>query len=342
VESGYNFTLDLNNTTLNGAGQTIVLIDACTDPKLATDLATFDATMRLPSATLKVIDAAKGPICHSSGWDLESAVDVEWSHAMAPGAKLTVVDSPTATATGLTNALNYAVSPKLGNQISSSWGIYTACTGSIAATVANATADRITLVTSSGDSGAYGSGTANPSQAPADCPGVLSVGGTVLTVGAGGAYGSESAWSHAGGGYAPAQAEPSYQTKAKIPDGYAELGVPDVSAVASQLWAYDAKTLGWAKGSGTSFSSPIWAGLLADANGLRASNAFHPMGPINAFLFSDLYGANGSKASYVTDFHDVASGSNGYSATTGWDPVTGIGSMNAYPLILKLGSDRTA
>lgn len=344
VRAAYNFTPLLNRSKLNGTGETIVIVDACGSPKLDSDLATFDAATGLPSAKVKVIDASPGAPCAQAGWRVETALDVEWAHAVAPGAALKVVVSPTATSAGLLTALGYAVSHKLGNQISASWGIFTGCPAgsSIANTVANASASNITVVASAGDGGGWGTRASGRLQAPADCAGVLSVGGTDLTLGANGTYASETAWSHSGGGYVTNQSEPRYERQGKITDPTRELAEPIVSAVASGLWAYDVYNKGWRVGDGTSFSAPIWAGLVADANSLRTAHGLSPLGSIDAFLFVHVYGRGGRGPSYATDFHDVTSGSNGYSAATGWDPATGLGSMNAYPLVQNLGTSRLA
>jgi len=118
-----------------------------------------------------------------------------------------------------------------------------------------------------------------------------------------------------------------------------------VAAVADPstgVWVYDGSLGGWGVLGGTSVACPIWAAFVADANDLRASNNFTSLGDFHAYLYLHIYGANGASGNYSKDFHDVKHGSNGWSAGTGWDPVTGIGSMNGYPLLQQLGNDPKA
>jgi subtilase family serine protease len=90
---------------------------------------------------------------------------------------------------------------------------------------------------------------------------------------------------------------------------------------------------------GTSSSAPQWAGLVSIADQM----AGHGLGLINPTLYS-LATENGG-ADYGTYFYDVTTGNNqadpsipGYPATTGWDPVTGLGTPNAAMLVPKLAA----
>ena len=173
---------------------------------------------------------------------------------------------------------------------------------------------------------------------------VTSVGGTDLTTtAAGGAWASETAWVDSGGGISPHQiAIPSWQTAAAA--GCANCSQsyrngPDVSAnanftfyVCADQTACTANHFG-----GTSFAAPMWAGYMALINQQSVANGNKTLGFINPSLYSI-----GAGSSYTTDFHDITSGSNGFSATTGYDLVTGWGSPNGSGLINALAGSSSA
>ncbi len=85
---------------------------------------------------------------------------------------------------------------------------------------------------------------------------------------------------------------------------------------------------------GTSLSSPLWAGFMADANQWRIADGYSSTGYLNTFLYEYVYGYKGEAPYYYEGFafHDVTTGSNGWSAATGWDAATGLGSFIAYDL----------
>ena len=193
----------------------------------------------------------------------------------------------------------------------------------------------MTYVAASGDYGAW-SGVTYPSASP----NVLAVGGTTLTLSASGSYGSESGWSGSTGGFSSFEAEPSYQTatlqSAGLSDGART--VPDVSLDADPSTGYsvydsvpyDGES-GWFDVGGTSAAAPAWAGLVAIADqGLAIAG--HGTLSTNELL-NELYSLPSS------DFHDVTSGSNGYSATAGYDLVTGLGTPRANLVVAGLVAD---
>lgn len=131
VETAYNETALLASGR-NGAGQTIVLVDAFGDPTAQADLAEFDTTYNLPSPTLTIANvnstATATDVQQDGGgvspeWALETALDLEYSHAMAPGAALVnaigVDEGP-----GLAEAISMAIADHLGNIVSQSFGIW--------------------------------------------------------------------------------------------------------------------------------------------------------------------------------------------------------------------------
>ena len=345
VQGAYSFGSLLKNGTMNGTGQAIVIVDACGDSAIKNDVAQFDSVNKLPAINLTVYQPQGKPCSNPTGWGVETALDVEWAHAMAPGAAIHLVEAKSASNSNLFGAWNYSIKNHLGLVISNSWGGSGSCGSTPNYLVKTAAAAGITVLASAGDSGAWGSGQTLAAQQPADCQSVVTVGGTTLNVGTGGTYSSESAWSGSGGGYVPSTTEPTYQSNDKITDSYGELGKPDVSAVADPstgVWVYEKASGGWFVVGGTSVACPIWAAFLADVNSWRAANHFGGVGAVDPFLYTSIYGVSGGLANYTAAFHDVTTGSNGWSAGTGWDAATGIGSFIAYPLANLLANNAAA
>jgi kumamolisin len=172
---------------------------------------------------------------------------------------------------------------------------------------------------------------------PADDANLVSVGGTdLVTASADGPWKSETGWSDSGGGVSPNHIPiPSYQTAAAA--GCASCSQtlrngPDVAAESNFDFYYCSDQNGCSRGlGGTSFAAPMWAGYLALANQQAVANGQPTLGFINPALY-----AIGASGSYTTDFHDITSGNNGDSATTGFDLVTGWGSPNGAALINAL------
>ena len=194
----------------------------------------------------------------------------------------------------------------------------------------------ITVLAASGDDGASdGSTSGTPTvDFPAASPYVVGCGGTKLTI-SGSAIGGEQAWNElssnegaTGGGVSEFFALPTYQQSAKVPkapNGFVGRGVPDVAGDADPASGYDVVVDGQQSViGGTSAVAPLWAGLLALINQSLGANA----GYINPLLYS---------AKVEATFHDVMAGSNGnYSAGSGWDACTGLGSPNGAALLAAL------
>ncbi len=90
-------SISFNGTAGSGAGETIAIVDAYNDKNIASDLATFDSQFGLPAPpSLSVVNQTGGttlPAADSTGgWELEESLDVEWAHAIAPGAKIILVE----------------------------------------------------------------------------------------------------------------------------------------------------------------------------------------------------------------------------------------------------------
>ena len=292
-------------------------------------------------------------------------MDVEAVHTTAPHAGIVVLYDTS----DLMDSVDYAAFNHIANLVSNSWG-YICSTGSCAdsqlpfslllSTDTRLVMDAslgMTILFSSGDQGATPDEISLGTEFPASDPNVLAVGGTnlALTGCSGttcGGYGSETAATISGGGYSAAFAEPPWQVSSIGPTPNGGRGVPDVSMIgyAPGFWVYSTASnecdtspvtvAGWFGCAGTSLSSPLWAGILADALQYRGGGFFGNVDPLLYQL--------GSSAQYSSLFHDVTSGNNnlygrgGYSAAVGWDPVTGWGSPVANALAAALTPTITA
>jgi subtilase family serine protease len=179
----------------DGTGQTIVIVDAFQNPNLATQVATFNAFYGLPATDLVQI-APDGLTtfdptdANMLGWAEEISLDVEWAHAIAPGARIVLVLAKTNEDSDILSALKYAVDNKLGNIISMSFGENESCVDPAAVAAyhdvfANATRQNMTLFASSADQGAAlqtcdGKSWVRAASHPASDPLVTGVGGTEL------------------------------------------------------------------------------------------------------------------------------------------------------------------
>jgi subtilisin-like proprotein convertase family protein len=330
------------NIVGDGTGQTIAIIDAYHYPTAAADLHAFSVAFGLPDApSLRVVaqdgsnnypptDPA-GPtgITNQSSWELEEALDLQWAHAIAPGANLILVEALDASFSNLVQAaVVWAKSQPGVTAVSMSFGA-TEFSGentlnSVFTTPANHSG--VTFLASTGDTG-------SPGGFPAFSPNVVSVGGTSLTL-AGGNYVSESGWSGSGGGVSQFLAKPSYQSA--LP--YTGRSTPDVAMDADPntgVPVYDSYDFGvttpWITLGGTSLACPMFAGIISIVNQGRAQAGLASLDGATQTL-PKLY------ALPASDFHDIVTGSNaaGSDAGPGYDLVTGRGSPIANLLIPDL------
>jgi hypothetical protein len=331
-----NFSVSGGQVSGTGAGQTIAIVDAYHDPNIAADLGRFDAQYGLPAPPSFTQYTESGLSQANAGWALETALDVEWAHAIAPAANIVLME---ADPTNLFSAVNFARQLPGVSVVSMSWGmgefwgessfdsLFTTPSGHIGG---SGLPGGITFVASSGDSGAW-SGT----QYPADSPNVLSVGGTSLNAGSQGLDRSETAWGGSGGGYSLLEPAPSYQAGAfnsNAPNAGLRT-TPDVAWNADPSQgvsvynsvAYDRQS-GWFTVGGTSAGAPAWAGLIAIADQGLALAGKGSLSNAQASLYQ-LPSA---------DFNDITTGSNGYPAGRGYDLVTGLGSPRADRVVAGL------
>jgi subtilase family serine protease len=355
----------------DGQGQTIAIVDAYGDPNIAGDLATFDAHFSLPSANLQIVNQGGGSKlpAQDAEWSSEISLDVEWAHAMAPGANLLLVETNTDRLKDLLAGVNYARSAPGVSVVSLSWGggEWNGETSYDSYFTTPAGHAGVTFVNASGDDGP------GKVEWPASSPNVLSVGGTTLSVtDSAGDNGSETGWKYAAGGTSPFEKMPSYQQGLPSSDtSYAsgrhdrwngqnsssttsDRSIPDVAFDADPntgFAVYDSVpyqgTSGWQVVGGTSAGAPQWAALIAIADQGRALAGNSPLdGATNTLpLLYGIYGNPGTSQypSYAATMHDVTSGGSSSSpATPGYDQVTGLGTPRAVEVILALGGNPVA
>jgi subtilase family serine protease len=338
IASAYEINgISFSGVSGNGAGQTIAIVEAYHDPNIQADLTAFDAHFGLTAPPSFTVDNLGGTTT-DAGWALETALDVEWAHAVAPQANIVLVEAADPSLNSLLNAVRTAASQPNVSVVSMSWGtseFYGEWNVEGAFTTPGGHANE-TFIAASGDSGAW----SGPSF-PAVSPNVLAVGGSTLALGTATSYGWEAGWTGSTGGFSGLDnsfqyglSVPSYQVSTLKAAGldYGLRTTPDVSFNASPdtgYAVYDSVSYGGSSGwfdvGGTSAAAPAWAGLVAITDqGLVASGQSTLT---TTQLLTNLYSLPSS------DFHDITSGFNGYHAGSGYDLATGLGTPQANLLV---------
>jgi subtilase family serine protease len=316
--------INFGSVTGNGAGQTIAIIDAYYDPNIASDLKQFDAQYGLQSPASFTQYVENGLRSINSGWALETALDVEWAHAIAPAANIVLVEAQP-DLNDLFSAVSFASNLPGVSVVSMSWGAGEFAGESSYDNVFTTPAGHngVTFVASSGDSGT--------TEYPSSSPNVLSVGGTTLTVTSQGNFVSETAWSQSGTGSSPYESQPSWQTGATGGAALSTSGrtTPDVAFDGDPntgVSVYDSVPVqgraGWFTVGGTSVGAPSWAGLIAITDQGLALNGVGSLSTAQASLYQV------SSA----DFNHPATGST----TTNFALGTGLGSPKANLVVSSL------
>jgi subtilase family serine protease len=309
---------------LNGAGRTIVIVDAFGSPTIQSDLQTFDQSFGVPAPPSLNIITPDGPVNHNDpaapGWATETSLDVEWAHAMAPGAGILLVETPVAETEGITGfpqivqAENYVIDHHLGDVISQSFGATEQTFSSPQqlygqrSAYVNALAHGVTVLASSGDTGAANfelDGTdlyPFPTVGwPGSDPLVTGVGGLQLHLNQNGLRTRpDNVWNDptppcgsqpcaGAGGLSSVFARPFYQAGVSNVVG-GQRGVPDVSLSAAVSGSVDVYMSfaglqngpGWYPVAGTSEASPLFSGIVAIAD----QAAHHDLGLLNPQLYA--------------------------------------------------------
>jgi len=307
--------------TLTGSGQVVGLLEF--DGYYAADVARNFSKAGLTPVPVQAV-LLDGTTGTPGGNNDEVVLDIMMAAYMAPGLSNVLVYEgyfPD-------DLLNQMAVDNKAKQLSSSWQYGVDATTEEIYT--EFIAQGQSLMQSSGDNGAYMNGVAQPS----DDPNLTVVGGTNLnTNGTGGPWSSESAWGSGGGGISEEYAMPNYQQGISMSTnkGSATMrNAPDVAAVAGDSIYLIYNNGGGGTVGGTSVAAPLWAGFIALVNQEAANENLPPVGFLNPLIYAIGKGESGS---YASDFHDITSGGNGYSAVTGYDLATGWGSPAGQHLI---------
>ncbi len=363
----------LYSAGISGTGQTIAIVGRTNPTTASTDWATFRTMMGLPANPPTVIVNGPDPGDLGTNEDGEANLDVEWSGAVAPNATIIFVTSATTDTTdGVDLSAQYIVDHDLAPVMSTSFGECEADMGTTENQFydnlwSQAAGEGITAFVSSGDSGAAGCDADTETRARhglavnglASTPYNVAVGGTEFNEGSGtywgtnngyytsalgyipevvwnesGANGGSELWA-TGGGLSIEYTKPSWQVAPGVPSNNSRC-VPDVALSSAEhdarlIWMDGESYVAW----GTSAASPSMAGLMA----LIVQKTGAWQGNANSRLYqlgNAQYGAGGAAV-----FHDITSGNNsvpnvpGYTAGTGYSPTTGLGSIDAYALVMN-------
>src|ERR1700723_354088 len=321
-----------------GAGQTIGIVDAYDDANAEADLAVFSKRFGLPACTtangcfLKAYQTSRKPAANAN-WAVEVSLDLQWAHAIAPQAKIVLVEASTNNLSDLLASVDVAVRHG-ASAVSMSW-----TSGEISGERNldnHFVSSGVTFLAASGDTGfgvAY----------PAASPDVVAVGGTSLQLDPKGNYSSETAWSGSGGGQSVYEYEPLMQAQFPIPDDSRGMrGLPDVAYNANPgtgYAIYDSLGIsgasGWFQVGGTSAAAPQWAALVTIAHSMRVAQRKAHLTSTNGALYTT------AKTGMAANFHPVTTGTNGScgqlcDALVGYDYVSGLGTPQAVTLIQAL------
>jgi len=309
-----------------GGSETIVIVDAYDNPNAGADLKQFDAQFGLPNPTfVKLFASGTKPANGCAlGWEGEESLDVEWAHAMAPKAKIVLMEAASNSNTDLFDAVvkaeNYISAHGGKGEISLSWGSSEFSTESSFNSIFQLTPD-IVYFASSGDS-------AGPSY-PSASPWVVSVGGTQINRNTAGNYlkqvGTKSCNPNStgcGSGKSVFEGRPSYQDVVSASVGNAR-GTPDIasdSSSGSPVAVYNSHCYGgWVSVYGTSVAAPTVAGIVNHAGGFKN---------LSSAELSEIY----SNFTNTADYTDITSGAcgAGHVGVSGYDKCTGVGVAKGY------------
>ena len=376
-ETAYNLG-PLYKKGLTGKGETIVIVDPFGYPGIRSELTVLDQAFKLPAPPSFRVIAPAGKIPpynkNRSGFALETSLDVEYAHSMAPEANILLVETPVAEGLGtsgfpaIVKAENYVVSHHLGTVISQSFATAEQTFPSkhsllsLRSAYKAAAAARISVVSATGDQGPSGFQTETSfflhrvASWPATDPLVTAVGGTQLYLnGQGQHIQPDTVWnttnlqgepSAGGSGQSTVFIRPAYQSGVAHQTGPTR-GIPDISMSASvdgSAIVYLAANVGFNGAGyyligGTSLATPLFAGVVAMADQV----AGHALGLINPAIYQ-MVAARDPGLVDVTSGTNTVTGSHdghavtirGFPARPGYDLVTGAGTVNAADFVPEL------
>jgi subtilisin family serine protease len=313
----------------DGEGETIAIVTAYHYPSLVGDLIEFSATFGLPLVCgaefadpqacidVNVIGSPGTPV--DEAWALETALDVQWAHVVAPLADIVVVEAADDELHTMMRAVQTA-SRSGATVISGSWGEEEQLAHH---RYDHHCSSKVICVFATGNTG-------QPAAYPSVIRHAIAVGGTSFRLDIEGNVLSEDGWSGSGGGVSKWRARPKYQRDISP---YRRRATPDVSYHADPLRSYlvydslgyEGQT-GWFAIGGTSAAAPQWAGIIAVANQLRVEEGKPRLSASRLKTHLALYALHDSPVLY-----DVTTGVNGTcgaacTAGEGYDLVSGLGS----------------
>ncbi|RLU87503.1 protease [Streptomyces griseocarneus] len=360
---------------ITGKGRTVVIVDSFGSPTIQHDLDVYSKQFGIPSTQVQVVKWGNVPAfdpknSDMTGWAGETTLDVEMAHAVAPDAKIVLVETAVAETEGTTglpemmDAEKFMIDHGVGDVISQSFGAtentFPGFDKGDFSSIKNlryafkaAARKNVTVLASSGDGGATdntadGKGyyKERVNSWPSSDPLVTSIGGTQLHLNdAGERTAPESVYNDngaGGGGQSHVFTRPRYQNVVKNVVGDRR-GTPDISmaaAVNGGAWiysSYDPTAVGWDVTGGTSEAAPLFSGIVA----LADQAAGHRLGNINEALYS-LYACH-SPATGIVDVNDGTDNSyqgvEGYKAVDGYDMATGVGTIDALRFVKALARE---
>jgi kumamolisin len=277
------------STTLpTGGAGAIALVDAFDNPRAVSDIQVFAKQFGIKKYSFKQVYATGVQPKYDQNWAVEEALDIEMAVAMAPKAKIYLVEAATNNNSDLYFAEQVAaklVAKAGGGVISNSWqgGEYS---GELNDEKTYFSHPGVVYFASSGDGGNNSTGF------PAVAANVVAAGGTQILRDSSGKFSNEIHWSGGGSGLSQFEPRPAYQDIVKSIVG-SQRGVPDFSAVATNVTLYDG---GWYVVAGTSISSPLLAGMVNAANSKAKSTKAE---------LTQIYKDYANKGTYKAEFRDI-------------------------------------
>jgi subtilase family serine protease len=299
-----------SKTLPTGGGGAIAIVDAGHYRTAKQDLHAFSSYFGLPDADFHIVYANGHKPPTYPDWEVEEALDIEWAHAMAPKAKIFLVESVQVNTDPTWQAVRVAgklVAQNGGGVVSMSWGIPE--WAQERNFDKNFTTPGVVYFAASGDSGLF------VSSHPAASPNVVSVGGTFFNRDSSGNFTSETYSGGGGGDISPYEPIPNYQEIIKGIVGN-KRGYPDV---ASDYCCAPIYIRGWTAVGGTSWSSPTFAGIVNAAGNKNKSTKDE---------LTMIYKEYANKKQYKADFRDITTGDS--NCKVGWDLCAGVGSPLTY------------
>jgi hypothetical protein len=349
LQSAYNAAAAAEGN--GGKGQIVAIVDYSVDPNIAADLATYRAQFGLPACPTGTVSASNtgcvfqqvaqsgAPSSGTSGWDVETSLDVDTVSAICPNCQILLMEASSATTSALGSAVNTAVADG-AIAVSNSYG----STESFSDPT-NASSyyqhPGVAITVSSGD-------TAGEVQFPSSAPNVVAVGGTSLLQygdqGTRSANATETVWDNtpsagdgSGAGCSKYETAASWQSSfISAAGGSATCSkrvTADVSADADPetgVWIYDSYSAGgWAVDGGTSLASPLVAALYGLANNAKGSTSY-PSQNLYANASSFYHVTSGSVGTCGNYLCNAADSINGYNGPTGIGTPGGAGALSAF------------